>query len=260
MIDAFAGQNDLTVRELSLERRAVVLSGTLANVTEAFGADFDSLVVFQTPDGDRYRGRRGALYIPAHLDGVIQGVFGIDNRPQVRTHLKRRNPSRHAAPQPGDTSYTPQAVAQLYQLPPNLTGSGQTVGVLEFGGGFRIFDVQTYLRNLGIRTPSRFTSVSVDGVVNQDTGDPGGNDLEVMLDIEILGAVAPEAAVAVYFAPDDDRGFLDAITTAVHDTYRAPSVLSLSWGSAESNWTKVRALYLHERLLVQSPKLPKQLR
>jgi kumamolisin len=41
----------------------------------------------------------------------------------------------------------------------------------------------------------------------------------------------------VYFAPNTDAGFLNAITTAIHDTTNKPSVISISWGSAESAWT-----------------------
>lgn len=229
-VDIFTGQFDLTVTQVSLERRAVVVSGTLANIRGAFGVDFDDISIFQTPDGARFRGRRGALYVPARLDNVVVGVFGIDNRPQAHARIKRRRSIRHAQPQPGDASYTPEKVAELYQFPSQLNGAGQTVGILEFGGGFRIFETQTFFKNLGIANPPLITSVSVDGAVNDDTGDSTGDDGEVMLDVEIIGAVAPEASIVVYFAPDDDRGFLDAITTAVHDAYRSPSVLSLSWG------------------------------
>jgi kumamolisin len=58
-----------------------------------------------------------------------------------------------------------------------------------------------------------------------------------MLDIEVAAAVAPKAVIAVYFAPNTDKGFLDAITLAIHDTVNKPSVISISWGSAEANWT-----------------------
>ena len=58
-----------------------------------------------------------------------------------------------------------------------------------------------------------------------------------MLDIEVAAAIAPKATIAVYFAPNTNQGFLDAITTAVHDSVNKPSVISISWGSAESNWT-----------------------
>jgi kumamolisin len=69
-------------------------------------------------------------------------------------------------------------------------------------------------------------------------GNPNGADGEVMLDIEVSAAVATGANVAVYFAPNTDQGFLDAITTAVHDSTNSPSVLSISWGGAESTWTQ----------------------
>ncbi len=59
-----------------------------------------------------------------------------------------------------------------------------------------------------------------------------------MLDIEVAGAIAPDANIAVYFAPNTDAGFLDAITTAIHDATNKPSVISISWGGPESSWTQ----------------------
>ena len=59
-----------------------------------------------------------------------------------------------------------------------------------------------------------------------------------MLDIEAVGAIAPQANIAVYFGPNTDAGFLDAITTAIHDTTNKPSVISISWGGPESSWTQ----------------------
>jgi kumamolisin len=79
--------------------------------------------------------------------------------------------------------------------------------------------------------------VSVDGGMNSPDGD--GADVEVGLDIEVAGAVAPGAKMAVYFAPNTDAGYLDAITTAVHDSGNAPSVISTSWGSSEPNWSNL---------------------
>jgi kumamolisin len=58
-----------------------------------------------------------------------------------------------------------------------------------------------------------------------------------MLDIEVVGAIANQAKIAVYFAPNTDAGFLDAITTAIHDTTLKPSVISISWGGPENSWT-----------------------
>jgi kumamolisin len=57
------------------------------------------------------------------------------------------------------------------------------------------------------------------------------------LDIELAGAVAPGAEIAVYFAPNTDQGFIDAVTTAVHDATLKPTIISISWGGPESSWT-----------------------
>jgi kumamolisin len=67
--------------------------------------------------------------------------------------------------------------------------------------------------------------------------DANGADAEVLLDIEVAGAIAPGAHIVVYFAPNTAQGFQDALTTAIHDTKNKPSVISISWGSAESTWT-----------------------
>jgi kumamolisin len=78
--------------------------------------------------------------------------------------------------------------------------------------------------------------VSVDGSSNAPTGDPSGPDAEVELDIEMAGAVAPDAKIVVYFAPNTDQGFVDALTTAVHDAAHQPGVVSISWGGPEESW------------------------
>jgi len=53
----------------------------------------------------------------------------------------------------------------------------------------------------------------------------------------VAAAVAPGAKIVVYFTPNTDQGFIDAISTAVHDTTNKPSVISISWGGPESTWT-----------------------
>src|SRR5262249_28719701 len=132
------------------------------------------------------------------------------------------------------TSFNPPQLATLYKYPTGVNGSGQTIGIIELGGGYSSADLQTYFSGLGIPTPS-VTAVSVDGGMNTPGSDA---DDEVMLDIEVAGAVAPGANIAVYFAPNSDQGFIDAISSSVHDTARTPSVISISWGGPEDAWTQ----------------------
>jgi kumamolisin len=231
-VEEFAAANDLTVVEINLARRSIALSGTVANMNEAFATE---LLLFQSTEG-MFRGRLGTLYIPRSLAGIVVGVFGLDERPQARTHFRRLavQTGPRAA---GDTSYSPIAVAQLYDYPVGGNGAGQTVAIIELGGGFKTADLSTYFKGLGLKTVPLVTAVSVDGALNQPVGDPNSADGEVLLDIEVVGAIAPGANIAVYFAPNTDQGFLDAVTTAVHDTIRKPSVISISWGGPESSWT-----------------------
>jgi kumamolisin len=232
IIEQFAADNDLTIVDMDFARRSVQLAGTVANMNEAF---FTNVQIFQSPRG-LFRGRTGMLFVPSNLAGIVTGVFGLDERPQARAHLRRWlvQPGPRAA---GDTSYTPPALARLYNFPTKGTGTGQTVAIIELGGGYTTADLQAYFTSLGIRTPPSVTAVSVDGGQNQPSGDPNSADGEVLLDIEIVGSIAPGVKIAVYFAPNTDQGFLDAITRAIHDNVRKPSVVSISWGGPEPSWT-----------------------
>ena len=124
----------------------------------------------------------------------------------------------------------------LYHFPNAQDGSGRTIALIELGGGYRDADLDTYFAKLHLRRP-KVTTVSVDRGRNQPTGNPNSADGQVMLDIEVTGAVAPAANIVVYFAPNTNAGFTNAIAAAVHDATNKPSVISISWGGPESTWT-----------------------
>jgi kumamolisin len=233
----FAAAHGLSVVQEHAGRRTVVLSGTVAQFNDAFGVDLQR---FEHPGGS-YRGRVGSIHLPDELHGRVEAVLGLDDRPVARPHFRRARPSpgnvRWHAVSGAATSFTPLQLASLYNFPPG-DGQGQCVGIIELGGGERQADLTTYFSGLGIGSGPKITVVSVDHGKNHPTGDPNGPDGEVMLDIEVVGAVAPRANIAVYFAPNTDAGFLDAITTAIHDTANKPSVISISWGGPESSWTE----------------------
>jgi kumamolisin len=176
--------------------------------------------------------------IPPDLVDAIEGVFGLDNRPQAMPHFRRRREAAAGlAPRLGGKTYTPVQVAQAYDFPANLNGAGQCIAILELGGGYNAADLTRFFGSLNIRVP-QVAAIPVDGGANTPTGDPNSADAEVALDIEVAGAVAPGASIAVYFAPNTDQGFLDALTTAIHDNANKPSVVSISWGGPESQWTQ----------------------
>lgn len=232
-IEDFAHQHQLAIVETDLGRRTMILSGTVSAFNKAFDVDLKEC----EHEGMRYRTRVGAVHIPSELNGVVTGVFGLDNRPQAKPHFRRRTTQPGIVAHASSVSYTPIQVAQAYNFPAALDGSGQTIALIELGGGYRSRDLSSYFKKLGIKQP-KITAVSVDGGHNKATGDPNGADGEVVLDIEVAGAVAPASKIVVYFAPNTDAGFLDAITKAVHDTKNKPSVVSISWGGPEESFTQ----------------------
>ena len=228
----FAAAHNLRVLIASPERRTVKLEGAIKDLTRAFGVELEQ---YQHKGRD-YRARMGAIHVPADISGSIEAVLGFDNRPQAKTHLRIREGaagkiSAHAQ----GVSYNPPQVAALYNFPAGTDGTGQTIGIIELGGGYKTADLTKYFKSLGVKEPA-VTAVLVDKAKNDPTT-PDSADGEVLLDIEVAGAVAPGAKIVVYFTPNTDQGFQDALTTAIHDATHKPSVISISWGGAESTWT-----------------------
>lgn len=233
-VEAFAREHKLTVKEKSAGRRTVILSGPVSAMNQAFGVE---LKQYEHPNG-RYRGRTGAIHIPSELQDVIAGVFGLDNRPQAKPHFRRRRERAGARAQAVSLSYTPPQVAAFYDYPTGVDGTGECIALIELGGGYTTTDLSNYWNQLNLSKTPTVSAVSVGNGSNNPTGDPNGPDGEVMLDIEVCGSIAPGANIVVYFADNTDAGFLNAITTAVHDSTNNPSVLSISWGGPESSWTQ----------------------
>jgi kumamolisin len=223
----FARIHGLRVGSIEPAARTVHLAGSVGDLSRAFGTTLHRYV---GPRGS-YRGREGPLLVPASLREVVLGVFGLDDRPQAAAPVRTR-PARAA----GAPSYTPPQVAAAYGFPTAGNGTGQCVGLIELGGGFQPTDLASYFGSLGLPAPTP-TAVSVDGATNAPTGSPDGPDAEVELDIEVAGSVAPGARLAVYFAPNTDQGFLDAVLAAIHDDTNRPDVISISWGGPEETWT-----------------------
>lgn len=226
-VRTFAAEHHLEVDDVTMATRTVKLSGSVADMCSAF----DTTVERFEFAGTRYRGRSGTLSIPEQLDGVVTAVLGIDDRP-VGQHTA-------VSPMPASSTnlLTPLQVAAAYRFPPG-DGTGVTVGIVEFGGGYRRDDLAAYAALMGTPAPQP-VDVSVDGARNTPQPPPDGGavdlDLEVTLDVEMLATLAPGARIVVYFAPNTTQGWHDAIATAITDRAHRPSVLTISWGSVENS-------------------------
>ena len=224
LVRAFAAGHGLAVVTVEPARRLVKLSGTVAALQTAFGTRLDLY-----RQGDRqFRARTGMLHLPAGLLPIVEAVLGLDDRPAA---FAKALPMTAPAP----AGYRPNQVAALYDFPTGVTGAGQCIAIIELGGGYLDSDNQGAFAAMGLTVPT-ITAIPIDGGANSP-GQSNAADDEVALDLQVAGGVAPGAALAVYFAPASFTGFVDAVSTAVHDTVRRPSVISISWGVNETAWS-----------------------
>jgi kumamolisin len=242
-VRAFAKANGLKVDEekSSLLRRRVELHGTIGAFNKAFGVELHDYEPSSAKQkGARFHAIVGSITVPKELAGSVEAVLGLDNRPIATPKIRLRGNASAAANQDAGTFIPPQ-VAQVYNFPTAPTGTsggaGQTIGIIELGGGYNPADITNYFANtVGIAAPT-VTDVTLDGGSNDPTN-ANSADAEVLLDIEVAGSVAPGANIVVYFTTNTDQGFQDAISTAIHDTTNNPSVISISWGGPESSWSQ----------------------
>jgi kumamolisin len=206
--------------------RRIKVEGTVGRLSEVFGVELRQA---RHPEHGGFRYRTGELTLPEALREATVAVLGLDTRPQAMAHFKRLKASQAAS-----VSYTPLQVGAAYQFPAGYDGAGEGIALIELGGGYDDANLTQYFQSIGVTAP-QVTAVPVDGGSNSPTGTADGPDGEVQLDIEVAGALAPGAAISVYFAPNTDQGFVDAVTDAAHAT-TTPTVISISWGGPEDSW------------------------
>jgi kumamolisin len=237
-VRTLAARHGLTLVHEDRAARRVWLRGTAQQLEQTFGIDLqDYEHTAQPPAGRYFHAFTGQMSIPEPESAVIETVLGLDTRPIAQPHIRWLNQIVNTTPNAAQASFTPPQVAEAYDYPTAVNGTGQCIALIELGGGYVDSDIQTYFGQLGI-TPPTVVAVPVDGGTNSP-GDPNGADAEVALDIQVSGSIAPGARIAVYFAPNTNQGFQDAISAAIHDTTNKPSAISISWGGPESSWDAV---------------------
>ncbi|MFD9125647.1 protease pro-enzyme activation domain-containing protein [Kitasatospora sp. NPDC059571] len=249
----FAAERNLAVGRVDELARSVELEGTVGDFADAFQVP---LARYQYQDRNErwrtYRGRVGSIHVPADLGDVVTGVFGLDNRPIGNSLMTRRPPAAttltvdEAAMGMPIGTFLPNALDRLYDYPTGTDGSGQTIAVLAFNGdttsgpsgGYSQTALNTYFHNvLHIDPPPQITNVVVHGPGNEPGGDIAANTdpsdvtIEIMLDLQVIGALAPKAKIVVYFSRFTEQGWVDVINRIVSD-HRA-SVVSCSYGNPE---------------------------
>jgi kumamolisin len=268
-IAAWARTSKLKVLDSSVPMRRVLVQGSIRDISKAFGVELND---YQHPQTGRFRGRVGQIHVPADLSGVVQGVFGLDTRnvghPRIRRGnfrpvdvetlglaSKKKGGAAAPAANPFPGAFFPTEVAELYAYPTQFNGSGQNVAIFAFNGtspdprgGYKLPALQNYFEKvLGGNTPA-IKDVVVQGPGNDPGPDTtassnrGDSTGEVMLDMCVVGSVAPDANIFMYFTEFTSQGWVDALNQAITDDNEI-SVISISYGNPEDDpegaWTSM---------------------
>jgi kumamolisin len=253
LIASFAKKFNLTIIEEAAHRRTVQLSGRSADICRAFKTRLEK---FDT-QGHEFFFPVQPLTPPPEWEGIVEAVIGI--------HNSRQSWPRRQTPMMGHSgSVCFHDLAKAYAFPPTLNGKGQTIGLIEFGGGFREGDIQQFCAHLKVPTPQiavvnvgdgknqpaslksvhQFLDV-ISGSVALAAGEQDKASFiaaqctaEVTMDIEIAAALAPESRIVVYFAAVDKQGLYHALNYAVHDEHNRPDVISVSWSVPEQSLSR----------------------
>jgi kumamolisin len=89
-----------------------------------------------------YRGRSGEITLPEELGNIVTGVFGFDTRPKHRA--PHRQKSAALSGPGGQNGVAAPDFAKRYNFPANQDGAGQTIAIIELGGGYRNSDLSMF--------------------------------------------------------------------------------------------------------------------
>ncbi|HEX3609904.1 MAG TPA: S53 family peptidase [Solirubrobacterales bacterium] len=249
-------QFGLAVEEVSSAARSMRVSGTAAEMEKAF---HPGLGMYRAPDHGEFRGREESLQVPADLDGLVTGVFGFDERRVARRAGKTGfAPVATEAAAGTGTPLTPTDLEERYKFPAG-DGSGQQVGIAEFGGTYFPGDLKAFCQrhgipeakvhvvDVGMKAP---TIAEIEAMSEGEREAVLGASGEVMMDVEIIAGLCPGAEIFVYFAPFDEKGWIDLLNRVIQGDPAAPVSLSVSWGLAEDTpeWSQAATREIDLRL------------
>lgn len=240
-VEDFANKYSLIIKNKKNQERWIALEGIVDNVEKALHIKLRKFFL----DGNPYYFHNGEVPIPEELKGFVEGITGINHEP-IKTQKVFPDEKALKKSLMRGLAVNPQDFARLYNFPKKLDGTGQCIGIISLGGGYDDACLQSYFDKINIPLPD-ISWTSVDGGKNNPRVNPM-YDYEVYMDIEIAAALAPGAKIVVYFAKNTRADVIKSIKKAVYDTENKPSVISMSWGCLENEFTEIERLTLNHVL------------
>lgn len=225
VLSYFQGEG-LEVTHTTTNRMFVAVKGPRITVAASLESGTGRSSMQEDPSGSGSQPDHRAAVL-----GTLQGIMGLNDDKQVRS------PAGHAVfrvLESGPVGLMPQELATVYNFPsplnlrkstqPRFTGKGVAIGIITC---FTYHDsqIQTYLRQYGIKRTGTITSIPVGGTTTATSN-------ETTLDIDQSASQAPGADILVYTSPTASLKTLTLVTNQAVSDNQA-SVLSLCWGLCE---------------------------
>ncbi len=210
-------------------------TGTVDQAQRAFGVQINNYR--SNSNGRQFYANASAPGLPESIRPLVISIGGLDNSVAYYPHYTlRTNPpfaKQDAANVP--PPLTRPDLVSAYNIAPlhnaSIQGQGQTIAIVAFDS-YQASDINAYFKSYNLNSPA-ITNYYVDGV----NGAAGQKALETTLDIEVAGAIAPQASFLVYQGPADTmQGVKDTYNRVVSDN--KASIVSTSWGQCETNMAK----------------------
>lgn len=209
----------------------VTVTGTAAQLNKALNVEIQRAEY----KGKAFHASKSDPKLPTDVAQNMLCVLGLTNYSDFTSQAIKESGDLKSAPQsvPGVPGNTPLDLAEHYNVNPlykaGATGAGQTIGIVTLAD-FNTKDAYDFWDQLGISYKGKqVNKIPVDG--GAPLGAAYGSD-ETTLDVQQSGALAPQANVNVYVAPNTDTGFIDAFAKAINDN--VAQSISASWGESET--------------------------
>jgi kumamolisin len=227
----FAQTHGLTVVGTSRNRMNVDVTGSVASIEAALHVN---MAVYQHPTENR------TFYSPDReptpdLSIPLWHIAGLDNYSIPQPALLRRPAGAQPAATTGSgpsASFLGSDMRAAY-YGGTLTGTGQSVGLLEYYGT-DLADLNTYYANVGQTNNVPITLLSTDGTSTSCTEASGGcDDTEQTLDMTQALGMAPGMSSLVMYVGSTDSAIFNAMATA--SPLNAQLSSSWTWSPADPN-------------------------
>jgi kumamolisin len=209
--------------------------------------------------------------IPKELDGIVTGVFGLDQRRMAKCHPHKAG-HRHRAAKP----LRPEDLERRYKFPDGDC-AGKVIAIAEFGEvlengqilapAYIPSDVASFCKSQHRPVPKiRCESVGVSPLTKQQYEtyrqqlSPDSKvwrqlfslTAETMMDAQIVGSLCPKADIRIFFATRGEGGWINLLDAVTAGSGPVPVVLSISYGLAEdtSDWSGSARDAINERLQI----------